>query len=299
MTIQSIVKQAMSDEPPFVKAVITITNQKGGVGKTSTAFNFAHYLNELGYRVATIDQDGQGNMTELLFEQDALDQYVHTTALDLFSADCSFSPLIHPSGIHHFATRRNSHDLNNIDTMPLGVADAFMDNLDRLKELYDFIVIDTPPTPGVRTTAACAAASYIFAPVLMDTFAESALSGVYSSVESIGQLLGVEIAISGVLINRWNETDADAVQDFNSLASQIGDVLIPTPVRASKVYVRAQRMGVPVWHIRRSGNEQRISRETRKAYGEMAGRIAEIPAGRIKAFNQISKAVRAKLAQSA
>lgn len=301
MTTQSIVLEALGGGLTPLGKIITITNQKGGVGKTSTTFNFAHYLNELGYKVLAIDLDGQGNLTELFFEQDALNQYVHTAAVQLFEEGAaeSFAPLKHPSGIDLVATVRNCHELNNVDTHSIESAQVFYSNLVKIAEGYDFAVIDTPPTPGVRTTAGCASADYIFAPVLIDTFAVPALEGVFSSVQSIGQIIGADLQLSGVLINRWQETDDDSRAEYKQLAQAIGSALIPTPVRASKVFVKAQRHGVPVWHIRRSGNEQKVSRETRKAYGEMASRIAEIPASRIQRFNDISKAVRAKLAASA
>jgi len=300
MTTKSVVREALSgSQPPFAK-IITITNQKGGVGKTSTAFNFGHYLNELGYRVAMIDLDGQGNLSELFFEQDALNEYVHTAAVELFSegAHENFAPLRHPSGIDLIATARNCHELNNVDTRSIESAQLFYSNLMQIAANYDFVVIDTPPTPGVRTTAGCASADYIFAPVLIDTFAVPALEGVFSSIQSIGQIIGADLQLSGVLINHWQETDADSKEEYRLLAEAIGPALIPTPVRASRVFVKAQRHGVPVWHFRRSGNEQKVSRETRRAYGEMASRIAEIPASRIQHFSDISRAVRANMVAS-
>ncbi|MFL1449329.1 ParA family protein [Pseudomonas tritici] len=278
--------------------IITITNQKGGVGKTSTSFNYAHYLNELGYRVLAVDLDGQGNLTELFFKPDVLNQYVHTSALDLFTEGTAdnFEPLSHPCGIDVIATRRNCHELNNVDTFNLSVAEVFFNNLSPIAANYDFVVIDTPPAPGVRTTSACAAADYIYAPVLVDTFAESALEGVLSSVESIGQIIGADLSITGILINGLQDGTEDTKAKYNILAARIGPALIPTSIRQSKPFSRAQGVGVPVWHLRRSGAERVVSLDTRKAYGEMAARIPEIPAERIEHFNEVSRAVRLKIA---
>jgi chromosome partitioning protein len=298
MTTQAYLSTVLDPLAEAINKVIAITNQKGGVGKTSTTFNFAHYLNELAYRVLVVDLDGQGNQTELFFEQDVLDQYVHTSAVSLFLEDVtqSFAPLRHPSGIHVVPTKRNSHEMNNVDTMDIAVAQTFYENLVVIGRDYDFIVIDTPPTPGVRTTAGCATADYIFAPVLSDIFAFSALEGLFNSINSIGEILGMDLKLDGVVINQWQDTGPASREHCARLAQAIGEPLIPTPIRGSKTFEAALMQGLPVWHLRKSGNEQRISRESRKAYGEMAARIAEIPQERIDHFNQISKAVRAKMA---
>ena len=282
--------------------VITITNQKGGVGKTSTSFNFAHYLNELGYRVLAVDLDGQGNFTELFFDQDVLSKYVHTPALALFEEGASedFQPLTHPSGIDVVATPRNCHELNAIDALPISVAGVFYNNLSGIAQNYDFIICDTPPAPGVRTTSACASADYIFAPVLVDTFAESALEGVISSIQNIGQIIEAELEVTGILINQIVlDGTKDTQQQYANLASKIGAALIPTPIRQSKPFGRAQRQGIPVWHLRTSGAERQAATETRKAYGEMAMRIPEISKDRITFFNDVSRRVRAKIADEA
>ena len=293
-----VIEAALTPLAACISKIVTITNQKGGVGKTSTSFNFAHYLNELGLRVLAIDLDGQGNFTELFFEQGVLNQYVHTSALDLFTegAAANFQPLTHPSGIDVVATRRNCHELNNVDTLNISVAEVFYNNLTAIAAAYDFVVIDTPPSPGVRTTSACASADYIFAPVLVDNFAESALEGVISSVESIGQILGADLKITGILINCLQDGTEDTKLEYKKLATKIGSALIPTSIKQSKPFSRAQKRGVPVWHLRRSGAERVVSLDTRLAYGQMAARIPEIPAERIEHFNEVSRAVRDKIA---
>lgn len=292
-----VIEAALSPLAACISKIVTITNQKGGVGKTSTSFNFAHYLNELGFRVLAVDLDGQGNFTELFFEQDVLNKFVHTTALDLFSEGAAekFQPLAHPSGIDVVATRRNCHELNNVDTLNISVAGVFYNNLTAIAQSYDFIVIDTPPAPGVRTTSACASADYIFAPVLVDTFAESALEGVLSSIESIGQIIEADLKITGILINGLQDGTEDTKREYEKLAKKIGTALIPTSIKQSKPFSRAQKQGVPVWHLRRSGAERLVSLDTRKAYGQMAERIVEIPAERIQYFNEVSRAVREKI----
>lgn len=278
--------------------IIAITNQKGGVGKTSTAFNFAHYLNELGYRVLVIDLDGQGNLTELFFGASVLSTYIHTSALELFSegASDSFHPLNHPSGIDVVATQSNCHELNAVDTQDIGIAQVYAQNLESISAQYDFVVCDTPPAPGVRTTVACATAEYIFAPVLVDTFAESALQGVISSIQNIGALLGTDIPLTGIVINQVvRDGTPESLKQYETLANKIGDLLIPTSIRYSKPFRRAQREGVPVWHLHRSGAERETSNETRQAYGEMAARIPAISKLRNENFKEVSRQVRAKV----
>lgn len=295
------IQAALAPSDTALGKVVAIANQKGGVGKTATSFNFAHYLNELGYRVLAVDLDGQGNFTELFFDREVLLNYVHTPALALFhegTAD-NFQPLAHPSGIDVVATTRNCHELNGVDVLPISVAATFYENLQAIGASYDFIVIDTPPAPGVRTTSACASADYIYAPVLVDTFAESALEGVLGSIENISQLLQIELGITGILINKLKlDGEKDTVEKYRKLAAQCGDALIQTPIRQSKPFDKSQGLGIPVWHLNKSGSERQASKETREAYGEMASRITEIPAERIYYFKDISRAVRAQIVAS-
>ena len=249
-----------------------------------------------------VDLDGQGNFTELFFNQDVLAHYIHTPALALFSPGVAdnFQPLEHPSGIDVLATPRNSHALNEIDTQDISVAQVFFENLSSIADQYDFILCDTPPAPGVRTTSACASADYIFAPVLVDTFAESALEGVVSSIANIGAILESDLQLTGILINQIVlDGTMDSKRQYENLAEKIGSPLIPTPIRQSKPFARAQRQGVPVWHLRTSGAERQASQETRMAYGEMAMRIPEISADRVKYFNDVSRRVREKIAVEA
>jgi chromosome partitioning protein len=299
LSIQSkIIQAAITPLAACISKIIAITNQKGGVGKTSTSFNFAHFVNELGYRVLVVDLDGQGNLTELFFEADVLDRFVHTPAVALFEVGTAEKvlPLTHPSGIDLLPTRPNSHEMNDVDTMNIEVAGAFYENLTEIAKNYDFVLCDTPPTPGVRTTAACGSADYIFAPVLVDTFAKSALAGVISSIDNIGRIIEADLSLTGILINQLQDSTKETKQEYLELSAKIGDVLIPTPIRFSKPFARAQKQGVPVWHLGKSGSERHTSLETRKAYGEMAARIPEIQKERIEYFKEVSRAVRTKIA---
>lgn len=296
--LAKVLESVLARDEAALGKIIAITNQKGGVGKTATSFNYAHYLNELGYRVLVIDLDGQGNITQLFFDRDVLLNYVHTPALALFEQGAAevFQPLTHPSGIDVAATPRNCHELNGVDVMSISVASVFYENLQTIGQHYDFIVIDTPPAPGVRTTSACASADYIYAPVLVDTFAESALEGVLGSIENIGQLLGIDLTITGILINKLKlDGEEDTKQKYRKLCELCGDARIPTPIRQSKPFDKSQGLGIPVWHLRKSGSERQASQETCAAYGEMASRIAEIPSERIHYFKDISRAVRAQI----
>lgn len=293
--LAQVLQTVLGTPEPALGKIVAITNQKGGVGKTATTFNLAHYLNELGYRVLVVDLDGQGNVTQLFFDREAVESYVHTQALTLFFEGTAqeFQPLPHPSGIDVAATPPNCHELNEVDVMNMAVAAVFYANLQAIGENYDFIVIDTPPAPGVRTTSACASADYIYAPVLVDVFAESALEGVLGSINNIGLLMGVDLKLTGILINKLKlDGEEDTKQRYSKLCQLCGDALIPTPIRLSKPFDKSQSHGIPVWHLDKSGNERQTSKETRAAYGEMASRIAEIPAERIHYFKEISRAIR-------
>lgn len=291
-----LVKSAIDKTEAPLGKIIAIANQKGGVGKTTTTYCLANYLNELGYRVLAVDLDGQGNLTQRFFTEDVLERFTYSPALALFSeggAD-AFDPLPCPSGIDLLPTPRACHATTAVDAMDMGVAMIFYNNLKVIAESYDFIVIDTPPSPGTRTTSALVSADYKFAPVVLGGDAASSLRSVAESIDNIAALLETELSLDAVIANQVViDGTTGPSTDYAEAKQLVGDLLLENYVRYSSPFKRGLRLGIPPWHARKTGAERTAQENAELVYGELALRIAEVDPLRVQHFSEISRKIRA------
>ncbi|MBP1567870.1 MAG: ParA family protein [Oscillospiraceae bacterium] len=181
--------------------IISVITQKGGVGKTTTVNALAATLNKLGRRVLAIDMDPQGNLS---FSLGAETEDVRTiydvirkemNALDCIQR-CNTSDVI-PSDIL----------LSSIELDYTGKNREFLlrEALGDVKNLYDYILIDSPPSLGVLTVNALAASKYVFMPMLPDIFSLQGIAKVYDVIEHVRLTCNPKLEIGGVLVNRYNK----------------------------------------------------------------------------------------------
>jgi chromosome partitioning protein len=181
--------------------IISVITQKGGVGKTTTVNALAATLNKLGRRVLAIDMDPQGNLS---FSLGAETEDVRTiydvvrkemNALDCIQR-CNTSDVI-PSDIL----------LSSIELDYTGKNREFLlrEALGDVKNLYDYILIDSPPSLGVLTVNALAASKYVIMPMLPDIFSLQGIAKVYDVIEHVRLTCNPKLEIGGVLVNRYNK----------------------------------------------------------------------------------------------
>jgi chromosome partitioning protein len=152
-------------------SVVTITNQKGGVGKTTISFNLAHFLNELGFKILVVDLDPQGNFTSCFFDGERTGSL---SAAMLFSNEpFTAKPVGTDDGIDVIYTEAGDVDLTEVEMNGLGGIESFYNHISAIRENYDYVVIDTPPSYGIKMISACVLADYIFAPIDLAAFAVS------------------------------------------------------------------------------------------------------------------------------
>ena len=139
--------------------IIAITNQKGGVGKTTTAINLSACLAEAGQRVLTVDFDPQGNATSGLgLEKGNIDNTVY----ELLMGECQVGDCIMPSVQERLDVMPSDVDLSGAEIELLDMKDKeniLKENLNLVKDNYDFIIIDCPPSLSLLTINALTAAN--------------------------------------------------------------------------------------------------------------------------------------------
>ncbi len=207
--------------------IIAVLNQKGGVGKTTTAINLAAYLAKAGRSVLLVDADPQGNTTSGL----GLDKQAQTATLYdvLFSRAEATSTIqkVHPK---LFIMPSNANlagaevELVSMPSRELALRNALA-NLD-----YDYILIDCPPSLGLLTVNALAAANSVLIPVQAEYYALEGLSQLLSVIQQVRQAVNPGLDILGVVITLYDSRNSLSDQVRKELENYFGEKLFKTIV---------------------------------------------------------------------
>lgn len=218
--------------------VIAVANQKGGVGKTTTAVNLGACLAELGHRTLVVDLDPQGNAsTALGVNIRALD----TSMYDVLLHDVPLEDCIEGSTVRNLFVAPASLDLAGAE---IELVPAFSREMklrmaiDSIKEDYDYVLIDCPPSLGLLTVNAMAAASEVLVPIQCEYFALEGLTQLTSNVALIQKSLNPTLEISAIVLVMYDARTklSDAVAD--DVRAHFGDKVcrqvVPRSVRLSE-----------------------------------------------------------------
>ncbi len=218
--------------------VISVTNQKGGVGKTTTCFNLAAYLADGGKKVLVIDMDPQGNASTSLGVDATDDQ---NTVYDALLGDVELSEAIYPSCVPGLDTIPSNEDLADAE-VNLVYADkrekVLKEQLDKIKDNYDYVFIDCPPSLGLLTVNALTASDTIIVPIQCEFFALVGLSQLMNTVRLIKKNLNPDIEIEGVLLtmkdNRSNLVAQVSEEIRKYFKAKVYDTYIPRNIRLAE-----------------------------------------------------------------
>lgn len=188
--------------------IIVIANQKGGVGKTTTAINLSAACAIRGKRVLLIDLDPQGN-TSLSF----LDPMsVRESAFELFTEVTQpLENCIYPTKVEKLEIVPSKINLAKLEAKLVGDFDAIFRLRDRIEEIrsnYDLIFIDTPPTLGLITVNALVAAAYVLIPIQSSYFALEGTDDLLETIEKVRSRPNPELELLGVVVTLFDKRTA-------------------------------------------------------------------------------------------
>ncbi len=236
-------------------SIITISNQKGGVGKTTTAVNLSASIAKAGQRVLIIDTDPQGNATTGLgFSKSGLKAGLYDFMLGSESIDIASVETEMPGLFLMGATR----ELVGAEVeMYLEENREYLlkNRLDEIKDKYDFIIIDCPPSLGFLTLNAITASNYVLVPLQCEYFALEGLSQLLDTLKAVKKSLNPELKIVGILLTMYdarNNLSAQVEEEVRQhFQGTVFDTVIPRNVRLSE----APSYGKPIilYDIRSKG----------------------------------------------
>lgn len=213
--------------------IIVIANQKGGVGKTTTAINLSAACAAQGKRVLLIDLDPQSNSTLSFIEPDR----VAGGAYELFTeADKPIDELIYASGVNNLWLVPARINLAKLEAKLIGDFDAAFRLRDRLaeaRENFDLILIDTPPTLGLITVNALVAADHVLIPIQSSYFALEGTDDLLETIEKVRSRPNPDLDLLGVLVTLYDRRTALSKDVEGHIRKVFGDKAFDTMITRS------------------------------------------------------------------
>lgn len=179
--------------------IITVNNQKGGIGKTTTVHSFGAGLAEKGYKVLLIDLDPQSNLS-LSCSADTST----LTIYDVMKQDCSASDAIQKLSQLDIIPSNILLSGADLEFTKTGREYLLKESLEPLKTRYDFIVIDTPPSLGILTVNSLAASQEVIIPMTADMFALQGMSQLKNTIEQVKKYCNNSLKVAGILLTKYN-----------------------------------------------------------------------------------------------
>jgi chromosome partitioning protein len=213
--------------------VIAIANQKGGVGKTTTAINLSAALAMVGKRSLLIDLDPQANSSLTFLDQQSIEYSVYEL---LTEPHISFEQVIKRSSIKGLDILPSRISLAKFESKLIGEFDApfrLKDRIEGLTRQYDYILIDTPPTLGLITVNALVASDYLIIPIQPSYFALEGTDDLLETVEKVKARPNPNLQVLGVVITLLDKRTTLAKDIHEQIKQVFGEKVFNTVISKS------------------------------------------------------------------
>ena len=226
--------------------IIAIANQKGGVGKTTTAINLSSSLASMGKKVLSLDMDPQGNMTSGLgLDKDSVEKTVY----DIIIGECGTDEVIQKEVLENLDILPSNIDLSAAEIELIGIEDKeyiIRNAIEGIKDQYDYIIIDCPPSLSMLTINAMTTADSVLVPIQCEYYALEGLSQLIHTVELVKDRLNDRLEIEGVVFTMYDARTNLSLQVVenvkDNLQQNIYKTIIPRNIRLAE----APSYGMPI-----------------------------------------------------
>ena len=226
--------------------IIAVANQKGGVGKTTTSINLSASLAELGQRVLTIDMDPQGNTTSGL----GIDKnQVENTVYELILEEASVEECINNSVMEGLDVIASNINLSGAEVELISIDNKeflLKQKIDVLKDKYDFIIIDCPPSLNLLTINAMTTSDTVLVPIQCEYYALEGLSQLIHTVDLVKSRLNPELEIEGVVFTMYDARTNLSLQVVENVKDNLHQNIYKTIIPRNIRLAEAPSYGIPI-----------------------------------------------------
>ena len=249
--------------------VICITNQKGGVGKTTTAVNLSYYLAKDKNRVLLVDFDPQGNATSGLGIDKNDASTLGSTMTEVIIGASLMSSVIRATKYKNFDLAPTTPELANAEVEIASMQRKFVrlrDAIASIKDNYDYIIIDSPPSLSLLTVNGMIASDYLLLPVQTEFYALEGVAQLLESMKLVMKQANPKLKLLGVLATMYDKRTSLSLQVLEEIKKYFKNLVFTTTIPRNVRVAEAPSHGVPV------GAYDKFSKGA-KAYREFAKEV--------------------------
>ena len=251
--------------------VICVTNQKGGVGKTTTAVNLSYYLAKDNHRTLLIDFDPQGNASSGLGIEKTDTKKLGITMTEVLLGTAPLASAIRPTKYKNFDLAPTTPELANAEVEITNMQRKFVRLRDAVRSVetnYDFIIIDSPPSLSLLTVNGMIAADYLLLPVQTEFYALEGVAQLLESMKLVMKQANPKLKLLGVVATMYDKRTSLSAQENNEIKKYFKHLTFKTTIPRNVRVAEAPSHGVPI------GAYDKFSKGA-KAYKEFTREVEE------------------------
>ena len=226
--------------------IIAVANQKGGVGKTTTAINLSSCLAAKGQKVLAVDMDPQGNMTSgLSVDKDA----VEYTVYDLIIGEADIDQVLCKEVFENLDVLPTNIDLSGAEIELLDIENKeyiLRDEVAKIRDNYDFVIIDCPPSLSMLTINAMTTADTVLVPIQCEYYALEGLSQLIKTIELVKNRLNDKLEMEGVVFTMYDARTNLSLQVVENVKDNLNQTIYKTIIPRNIRLAEAPSHGLPI-----------------------------------------------------
>ena len=226
--------------------IIAIANQKGGVGKTTTAINLSACLAEKGKKVLTIDVDPQGNTSSGLgVDKNAIENTIY----ELIIGEAELDACIQRDVLENLSVLPSNVNLAGAEIELIGIEEKeyiLKKNIDRIRDDYDYIIIDCPPSLNTLTVNAMTTADTVLVPIQCEYYALEGLSQLIHTINLVRERLNPDLEIEGVVFTMYDARTNLSLQVVENVKENLNQTIYKSIIPRNVRLAEAPSHGKPI-----------------------------------------------------